>query len=373
MAEDNINLDFSSDKPLVRQIQDVTRQRIVAGSLQPGQRLPTMRALSKELGVSLGTVKQAINTLVAEGYLNARKGSGVYVIGPQTQRQDVVLVLPSARLEQMSRIIDGVGAGLVGTPYHLIVQAANMDFDEQMHLLQYLDKPFVAGVILYTPGLRCYSDSLQQLVNNGTICVQTVRYLQDVPTDAVIADGFRMGQMAFQHLLERGHRNIGIVDTTSDERMSIDIRQGIASICRKFGASFDELPRICTSASDLNEKQPWRLGQLAAEKLLRDHSQLTALVGLNAHLALGAYYAARQAGRRIPQDISILAMENDLMVFHMTEPEITVVDLPLEVIAERAVLRLRQRLDHPETHGSPQIVQLEPRLIERGSVATLSV
>ncbi|WP_258314631.1 PLP-dependent aminotransferase family protein [Streptomyces sp. Act143] len=60
---------------LERALRDAVRD----GRLAPGARLPATRRLAEELGVSRGTVKAAYDQLVAEGYLNARQGSGTEV------------------------------------------------------------------------------------------------------------------------------------------------------------------------------------------------------------------------------------------------------------------------------------------------------
>jgi len=88
--------------------------------------------------------------------LGSKSRGGVFVIGPQQQDKDIVLVLPGLQVEQMSRMVTGAQAGLVGMSYRLIIQAANTNFDDQMHLLRYLDRPFVAGVVICSPSLRRY-------------------------------------------------------------------------------------------------------------------------------------------------------------------------------------------------------------------------
>ena len=55
------------DRPLVRRIQDALRDRIRSGDLQPGEKLASMRRLAADFDCSLGIVKQAVNTLVAQG------------------------------------------------------------------------------------------------------------------------------------------------------------------------------------------------------------------------------------------------------------------------------------------------------------------
>jgi len=69
----------SSSIPLQRQIFDQVRGAILNGRLAPGTRLPSTRALGKDLGVARNTVLYAFDHLQAEGYVESRAGSGIYV------------------------------------------------------------------------------------------------------------------------------------------------------------------------------------------------------------------------------------------------------------------------------------------------------
>lgn len=366
-----LHIQVTGDEPLVQQIQNGLREKIRNATLSSGMRLPSMRQISDELGVSLGVVKQAINTLTAEGYLRSEPREGVFVVGPQLQLRDVVLVLPSLQLEQMGRIIRGARAALMGTSYRLIIQAADTDFDDQMHLLSYLDKDFVAGVIICPPGLASYIDPIRKIVEGGVACVQATNYLDGIGSDVVSVDGLEMGRLCFEYLLSRGHRKIAVVDSTSDDRTSQNIRTGADRVLRRYALSYEQLPKIKTSAGDLNAEEPWARGQEAATRLLASCPDLTAMVGINQHLALGIYRAVKAAGKRIPDDMSVIGLGSDLTVFGMTEPGITIVDDPLETIAERAAYRLRDIIEGKS--GEPMTVHLAPKLIERGSVRTMDV
>ena len=78
------SLDADSSTTLFDQIYEALRTRIIEGALKPGSRLPASRRLAEELGVSRATVVGAYDQLEAEGFVEGRKGSGVYVtdIGP---------------------------------------------------------------------------------------------------------------------------------------------------------------------------------------------------------------------------------------------------------------------------------------------------
>ncbi len=74
-----IRLDPSVRGALQRQIYAAIRRAILDGVLAPGTRLPSSRALAEDLGVSRTTTLLALEQLLAEGYLDARRGSGTYV------------------------------------------------------------------------------------------------------------------------------------------------------------------------------------------------------------------------------------------------------------------------------------------------------
>ncbi|MBY0356850.1 MAG: PLP-dependent aminotransferase family protein [Candidatus Obscuribacterales bacterium] len=74
-----ILLDSQSDTSLHRQLYDELRKSILSGRLNPGQRVPSTRALSDSLGISRATVTMAYDFLLSEGYLQSTIGSGTYV------------------------------------------------------------------------------------------------------------------------------------------------------------------------------------------------------------------------------------------------------------------------------------------------------
>ena len=74
-----ISFDFDRSVPLTEQIEKRLRLSIEEGSLHPGSRLPSVRQLARQCGVSVPTVVEAYNRLVAMGRVEARRGSGYYV------------------------------------------------------------------------------------------------------------------------------------------------------------------------------------------------------------------------------------------------------------------------------------------------------
>lgn len=81
-------LDMAAEVPLYRQLYDRLREAVGSGGLRVGEKLPSIRRMAEELGVSRTTVEQAYQQLCVEGYLVSRPQSGYFVeAGPTDPRE----------------------------------------------------------------------------------------------------------------------------------------------------------------------------------------------------------------------------------------------------------------------------------------------
>lgn len=90
-------LDSTAADPYYRQIYERFRGAIATGLLKPGDRIPSARALTKELGLARGTIEAAYSLLAAEGYIQARGQAGTIVTPGLKTRPPVTDVRPRAR------------------------------------------------------------------------------------------------------------------------------------------------------------------------------------------------------------------------------------------------------------------------------------
>ncbi|MGP4017640.1 LacI family DNA-binding transcriptional regulator [Saccharopolyspora sp. 5N708] len=108
-------------------------------------------------------------------------------------------------------------------------------------------------------------------------------------------------------------------------------------------------------------------GAAALHRLLAADGPPTAIVVSNVLAAVGAMTAAREAGLRIPEDLSIVAVHDVFFATHLSPP-LTVVRLPLRELGRRSVAAILRQLEG----GPPQheiIDELAPELVVRGSTA----
>lgn len=81
-------LDDASAVPLYRQLHDLLCEALLTGTIPPGSRLPSTRALAEDLGVSRNTVAAAFDRLVDEGLIESRVGAGSFASAAWDERRD---------------------------------------------------------------------------------------------------------------------------------------------------------------------------------------------------------------------------------------------------------------------------------------------
>lgn len=81
----NIMISNATDKPIYDQIYTQIKNAILNGALQPGEGLPSIRTLAKDLRVSVITTKRAYDELEKAGYLYTVPGKGCYVAEKNTE------------------------------------------------------------------------------------------------------------------------------------------------------------------------------------------------------------------------------------------------------------------------------------------------
>ena len=91
-------LDPTATAPFYRQIYDRFRSAITSGLLKPGDRIPSARALTKELGLARGTIEAAYSLLAAEGYIQARGQAGTIVTPGLKPRTPIASALPQTNI-----------------------------------------------------------------------------------------------------------------------------------------------------------------------------------------------------------------------------------------------------------------------------------
>ncbi len=124
MAEAPIlRIDLHSGVPAYAQIVGQMRTLLVAGELEPGCRLPTVRQLAIDLGVHHNTVALAYRELAKEGWLELRRGRGAVVVERQSPQASArARTAFSRRLEALvaKAAADGLSVETVAKEFEML-------------------------------------------------------------------------------------------------------------------------------------------------------------------------------------------------------------------------------------------------------------
>ncbi len=125
-----IRIEPSSGVPITRQIMDQIRTQCASGDLAPGDRLPSVRVLARELAVNQNTILRVYERLTMEGLLERRHGDGTYVANNMTpdqlQRQQEQLKRNAEQLVYLAQSL-----GLDVNTIHKIIDQAHDSLQKQ--------------------------------------------------------------------------------------------------------------------------------------------------------------------------------------------------------------------------------------------------
>lgn len=108
----NILISNSSEKPIYEQITSQMKQSIIAGELEAGSLLPSMRMLAKELRISVITTKRAYEDLERDGFIYTVIGKGSFVAEKNMEfvREEQLRIVE----EHLGKAVAGAKAGGIG-------------------------------------------------------------------------------------------------------------------------------------------------------------------------------------------------------------------------------------------------------------------
>ena len=171
------------------------------------------------------------------------------------------------------------------------------------------------------------------------------RYLPDAgELSYVTTDNYRGAVMATEYLLENGHRRIACIQGTPHSMPVRDRVRGFADTLRARGLG----DRIVVSGEDFSVQN----GYLETKLALAREERPTAIFALSNLILLGVVKAVHESGLRIPDDISVVSFD-DNMLFNYLDPAITCIGQPTDEIGKTK--RTFPFIERPHT-GVDQII-----------------
>lgn len=209
---------------------------------------------------------------------------------------------------------------------------------------------------------------LESLIDKGLHVVAFDRPHQPadrVRIDSVGVDNKQVTRLLCKHLLSLGHKRIGFVSGPLRTVSRLGRLQGYRTTLLEENIGID--PDLIWEGESKNfgDTSAIDLGRQGAHELLSLPEPPTAFVAINYQFAFGIYAGARDLGLSIPYDISVAGID-DSMIGDIVLPTLTIVEQPMERIAQLAVERLVARLKNVDISGPDQQL-LPPKLMVRNS------
>jgi len=360
-----------SSEPLHTQVATRLRQEVRQGVYHTGQRLPAEVDLARQLGVSRGTVRQALTALLNEGLLNTIPGRGTFVGNGFGQRAVglIGMILPSVVRARNPELIDGAEHVLREAGYSVVLGISGDDRWLEAEQMQRIIGQGASGLIVYTVDGALDVPALRRLVERGFPLVLIDRFIPDLAVDAVTMDNVGGGFLAVQHLAELGYRRIGYVGTDNVGTSSIVERMaGYRWALGQYGLQYDA-DLVCTDVWRLlawppREPDKEQHNAQVLQAFLDRVDRPDAIFVCNDYVAFQVVQVAEALGLRIPDDLALVGFDNVAYTDYFGVP-LTTVEQHRHEIGATAASVLLERIAGRRTQQNRVVIAT--RLIVRRS------
>jgi len=238
--------------------------------------------------------------------------------------------------------------------YNLILYNTHDDLARESFYVDSIIQRSVDGVVFISA--RDESTALEKLQVAGIPVVVIDRVPQSYHGPAVVLDNARAGCLAAEHLLALGHTRFAHIGGPESVHIARERLSGFRSILS--AASARQLA--------IEPAKGWRVqdGYAAMQRLLAGHTAFTALFCAGDQLAIGAMRALREVGKNIPDDVSVVGVD-DIDLASFLCPPLTTISQSIGEMAALGVRLLLTILEGQEL-AQPRIV-IEPVLVSRQS------
>lgn len=337
--------------------------------------MTSIKDVAKKAGVSIATVSRYVNkpsllkdstsekvrdAIAETGYApNAlaqsfRKG--------KTQR--IAVIVPSSGLPFYEDVLHGLWHVAVERHYQIVVRESNFTDLEFKDLHRMITAKEVDGVVLLSPLSNLEQDLQLQTEQRNSLPIVfgfENSYSKLEALSSVCIDNYEAAQDATRYLINLGHKDIAFIYGApgDDETLCASRKEGFQDAMSKAN-----LPPQSDWIVDGKSTMP---GARAAVREMFEKNKLpTAIFCTNDEMAMGVIHEIKVAGKRVPNDISVIGFEN-IRFSEICDPPLTTIGQPAELIGTRAMEKLFQILDGDEKTNNSETV--DHTLVVRRSTA----
>ncbi len=269
----------------------------------------------------------------------------------------IAAIVPEITNPYYAEIINEVEHIAGAKDYHILLAMSHGNPKVCAHLLDRFSSRWVDGFLIM--GGAANPDLIQSMQQTSKPLVLSVwendPQMENIPCFDI--DFYDAGIQATKHLLNLGHSRIAII---LEEPIQHTRFGGFKDAMQK--AQVEIVPDYIVSGDS-----SYTSGFAAAQKLLQINPVPTAIFAANDAMAIGAMEAIHQAGLAIPNDISVIGVDDILLAEH-SYPPLTTIRTPRRQLAKLIIQTLLAKIENPElVHVEKSAMLLKPHIIVRSS------
>jgi LacI family transcriptional regulator len=332
----------------------------------------TIKDIAQECGVSLSTVSLVLNDNPRISEKTRQKvQEAVRRHAYQPNQQARGLASKSSRIMSVvvpnlnhvfadvyfGEILSGIHARTAETDYKLLLDVANKQFLDNHEYTNIIRSRRADGMLFIASTI--HDTYLREVENMQLPFLLVNHYYPNSKLSYITVDYKMSAQLAADHLLSLGHKRIGLIAGTNTYT-GLDFRDAFLAHCRQKGLPEQDLP---WEDGGLHWSQ--EDGYQAAKRLLEKRPDLTAIMAANDRMAMGVISYAHGHGRRVPQDLSVMGVD-DIPSAPFTSPPLSTIRHNLFEVGRRSFDRLLAMFKREITHCQ-EVLPVE--LLARDSTA----
>lgn len=334
--------------------------------------MATMKDIAKLAGVSTSTVSHVINkSRYVSEEISLRVNSAAQQLNYRpsalarslkvNRTKTIGMLVTTSTNPFFGEVVKGVERSCYHQGYNLILCNTEGDHERMRESINTLLQKRVDGLILMCSSLE--GERIEVFEQYPDIPVVVMDWGPMLFTSDKIQDNsLRGGYLAAKYLIETGHRQIGCITGPLVKHQAQMRYEGYKRALNESGLGFNanwiiEADFECEGGFE------------AFNQMLAKGPLPSAIFVCNDMMAMGVINAANAKGIRIPEDLSIIGYD-DIHIAKFMSPSLTTIHQPKYRLGKAAVEALLNRLEKGAT--DPQVVQLEPTLVERDTVLKIN-
>jgi LacI family transcriptional regulator len=275
------------------------------------------------------------------------------------QTMTIGLVLTDITNPTLTRTAQAIEIALAERGYGTFFATSNNTLAEEIKAVEMFRSRQVDGMLIYPTSHRDL-DHIRPLRRANYPVVLLVAD-PDAGIDAVCVDERRGAYKATRHLIDTGHRRIGLIDS-ANPLGNLEKREGYQQALQEAGLVYD--PKL---AIDPKGHSVMR-GFWAMDTMMNAVERPTAVFAANDSLAIGALRWCQKNNVRVPADVAIIGFDNIEYAEHAGVP-ISSVNYAVDIVSDMAVDRLMRLIGAGDVLPEPRVTMIDPEIIVRESTA----